>query len=105
MTEYGPRTRTTGHGFMSLPPFAVSAGAVLGIGGAVLVLSALAAMLWLVFGPAPRRQRAYKRGQRFLHDGDWEESLAAAREILRLGRMPRAWEGRLRNLQGESHHV
>ena len=25
--------------------------------------------------------------------------------MTRLGRMPRAWEGRLRNLQGECHHV
>jgi tetratricopeptide (TPR) repeat protein len=90
---------------MTLPPFAVSTGLVLGLVGAVLFLSVLAATLWLVLGRAPRRQRAYKRGQRFLHDGDWEEALAAAREIHRLGRMPRAWEGRLRNLQGESHHV
>ncbi|HKI35648.1 MAG TPA: tetratricopeptide repeat protein [Gemmataceae bacterium] len=90
---------------MTLPPFAVSTGVVLGIVGAVLVSSLLGAVLWLVFGRAPRRQRAYKRGQRFLHEGEWEEGLAAAREVLRLGRMPRAWEGRLRNLQGECHHV
>jgi tetratricopeptide (TPR) repeat protein len=68
-------------------------------------MSVLAATLWLVFGRAPRRQRAFKRGQRFLHDGDWEEALSAAREIHRLGRLNRSWEGRLRNLQGESHHV
>ncbi len=90
---------------MTLPPFAASPGVVLGIVGAVLLLSVLAATLWLVLGRAPRRQRAYKRGQRFLHEGDWEEALAAAREIHRLGRMSRAWEGRLRNLQGEAHHV
>jgi tetratricopeptide (TPR) repeat protein len=90
---------------MTLSLFAVSTGIVLGIVGAALVSFVLAATLWLVFGRAPRRQRAYKRGQRFLHDGDWEEALAAAREVLRMGRMPRAWEGRLRNLQGESHHV
>jgi tetratricopeptide (TPR) repeat protein len=90
---------------MTLPPFAVSTGVVLGIVGAVLVSAALAATLWLVFGRAPRRQRAYKRGQRFLHNGEWEEALAAARELLRLGRMPKTWEGRLRNLQGECHHV
>jgi tetratricopeptide (TPR) repeat protein len=90
---------------MTLPPFAVSAGLVLGVGGAVLLMSVLTATLWLVFGRAPRRQRAYKRGQRFLHEGDWEEALAASREIHRLGRLNRAWEGRLRNLQGEAHHV
>jgi tetratricopeptide (TPR) repeat protein len=78
---------------------------LLGVVGAALVSSALAVTLWLVFGRAPRRKRAYKRGQTFLHDGQWEEALAAAREILRLGRMPRTWEGRLRNLQGECHHV
>jgi tetratricopeptide (TPR) repeat protein len=90
---------------MTLPLFAVSTGAVLGIVGAVLVLAVLTVTLWLVFGRAPRRQRAYKRGQRFLHNGDWEAALAAAREILRQGRLPKAWQGRLRNLQGESHHV
>jgi tetratricopeptide (TPR) repeat protein len=90
---------------MTLSPFAVSTGVVLGIVGTVLLLSVLATTLWLVLGRAPRRQRAYKRGQRYLHDGDWEEALAAAREIQRMGRMPKAWEGRLRNLQGESHHV
>jgi tetratricopeptide (TPR) repeat protein len=90
---------------MTLPPFAVSTGLVLGVGGAVLLMSVLTATLWLVLGRAPRRQRAYKRGQRFLHDGDWEEALAASREIHRLGRLNRAWEGRLRNLQGEAHHV
>jgi tetratricopeptide (TPR) repeat protein len=90
---------------MTLAPFAVSTGVVLGIVGAVVVSSLLGVLLWLVFGRAPRRQRALKRGQRYLHEGDWEEGLAAAREILRLGRMPRAWEGRLRNLQGECHHV
>ncbi len=90
---------------MTLPPFAVSPGVVLGLVGAALVSLGLAALLWLVFGRAPRRRRAYKRGQRFLHEGDWEEALTAAREILRLGRQPRVWEGRLRNLQGEAHHV
>jgi len=90
---------------MILSLFAVSTGAILGIVGAVLLASMLAATLWLVFGRAPRRRRAYQRGQRYLHDGEWEEGLAAAREIMRLGPMPRTWEGRLRNLQGECHHV
>jgi tetratricopeptide (TPR) repeat protein len=90
---------------MTLPPFAVTSGALLGIAGATLVLLVVGGTLWLVFGRAPRRQRAYRRGQRFLHDGNWQEALAAARELLRLGRMPRSWAGRLRNLQGESHHV
>jgi tetratricopeptide (TPR) repeat protein len=90
---------------MTPPAFAVTAGVVLGIVGTVVVAFALAAILWLVFGRAPRRHRAYKRGQHFLHQGQWEEGLAAAREILRQGRMPKAWDGRLRNLQGECHHV
>jgi tetratricopeptide (TPR) repeat protein len=85
--------------------FAVSTPVLLGIGGAALLLSVVAAILWLVLGRAPRRSRAYQRGQRFLHEGDWEEALAAAREIHRMGGLNRAWEGRLRNLQGESHHV
>ena len=90
---------------MSLPLFAVSTFVVLGLVGAVLVSLALAFVLWLVFGRGPRRQRSYKHGQRALHDGDWEAALAAARELIRLGRMSRTWEGRLRNLQGEAHHV
>jgi tetratricopeptide (TPR) repeat protein len=90
---------------MTLPPFAASTGALLGVVGAVLVLSLLAITAWLVLGRAPRRQRACKRGQRYLHEGKWEDGLAACRELLRLGRPPKAWEGRLRNLQGECHHL
>ena len=87
---------------------------LLGLGPTELVLLALGvfvivapvlALLWLIFGRGPRRKRAFARAQKALHKGDWEEALAGARMILKMGPMPATWEGRVRNLQGESHHV
>jgi tetratricopeptide (TPR) repeat protein len=88
---------------MTPPLFAVSPGLL--IVGAALIAVPLGLLLWLAFGRLPRRQRAYRRAQRLLHQGDWEGALAAGREILGLGRLSPLWEGRLGNLQGEGHHV
>jgi tetratricopeptide (TPR) repeat protein len=89
---------------MTPPLLAVDLPVLLLVGG-IPLLGALAVLLWLVFGRAPRRHRAYRRARRFLHQGNWEEALAAARELLQIGRLSPQWQGRVRNLQGECHHV
>jgi tetratricopeptide (TPR) repeat protein len=84
--------------------FAVSSAVLIGL-GSVIVLLAVAVVLWQVLGRGPRRHRIYKQAQHALHGGYWAQALAGAREILQLGRLSPLWEGRVRNLQGESHHV
>jgi tetratricopeptide (TPR) repeat protein len=68
---------------------------------AVVVFAGLAG-LWLLLGSGPRRWRAFRRAQRLLDAGAWEEALAGARALRRPG-LSQAWQGRLRNLEGESH--
>jgi tetratricopeptide (TPR) repeat protein len=58
--------------------------------------------LYFVLAPGPRRWRAFSRAQKLLDSGAWQESLAIA-DSLRAGRLPEAWQARLRNLAGECH--
>jgi Flp pilus assembly protein TadD len=75
---------------------------VQGLVTAGLVLAVLGA-LWLLLGPGPRRQRAYKQARQLLQQGAWQEALAVTRAQQNGGRLGPAWEGRLRNLEGECH--
>jgi tetratricopeptide (TPR) repeat protein len=91
---------------MTMPLLALGSTEILLIAlGVFAVVAPTLALLWLIFGRGPRRKRAFARAQKALHKGDWEEALAGARVILEMGSMPASWEGRVRNLQGESHHV
>jgi Flp pilus assembly protein TadD len=79
---------------------------LLAIGAAAGALSAGGAMvlvagLWLPFGPGARRRRAFRRAQRRFQQGAWQEALVLVREQQQNGRLPLAWAGRLRNLEGE----
>jgi tetratricopeptide (TPR) repeat protein len=73
-----------------------------------LVLLAFVLVLvggWLIFGRGPRRGRAYRRAQRLLHAGNWSEALARTQELQAGGALSVAWQGRLRNAEGECHHM
>jgi hypothetical protein len=41
----------------------------------VLLVAVLLLVLWLLFGRAPRRWRAWRRAQRLLDEGRWQDSL------------------------------
>lgn len=71
------------------------------LGGIVLLLVALGVGLWLIGGRGPCRRRAYRRARRFLHEGKWQEALAAVREVQALGPLSPSWEGRARHIEGE----
>jgi tetratricopeptide (TPR) repeat protein len=73
---------------------------VLSGGGALLVA---VGVWWVFFGRAYLRRRAYLRAQQILHQGSWEEALAIARKQQGRGGPNSAWEGRLRNVEGECH--
>ncbi|HZT81562.1 MAG TPA: tetratricopeptide repeat protein, partial [Gemmataceae bacterium] len=79
--------------------------AVFLIGAAALVVAALAVGLYLLLGKGPRRSRAFRRAQRLLHDGDWQQALAILQQIEQSGRQSVAWQGRLRSTEGECHHA
>jgi tetratricopeptide (TPR) repeat protein len=67
-----------------------------------VVVFVVAVVLWLGLGPGPCRWRAFRRAQRLLEGGGWEEALALVSQ-LRRPRLSEAWQGRLRNLEGECH--
>jgi tetratricopeptide (TPR) repeat protein len=71
---------------------------------AVVLLAGLALFLWLAFGRGPRRRRAYGRARKLLHQGDWSRALALAESLGKEPGHSDLWQGRLRNLLGESHH-
>jgi tetratricopeptide (TPR) repeat protein len=66
-------------------------------------LLALALCLWLLLGRGPRRQRAFRRAQRLLEEGGWENALAIVTAIQAEPRLSPLWQERLRSLGGESH--
>jgi tetratricopeptide (TPR) repeat protein len=74
-------------------------------GGLALVLLLIVVGLWLCFGRGPRRRRAYKRVRQLIHQGAWQEALAEVQALQRLGRLSPAWQGRVRNAEGECHRV
>jgi len=66
-----------------------------------VVLCGLAVTLYLIFGRGPRFQRAYRQIQRLLQEGKFTAALAAVRQAQQAGPHPAAWEGQLRNAEGE----
>jgi tetratricopeptide (TPR) repeat protein len=72
---------------------------------AVVLLTGLALFLWLAFGRGPRRRRAYSRARRLLTQGEWSQALASAESLCKQPGLSDLWQGRLRNLTGESHHL
>jgi tetratricopeptide (TPR) repeat protein len=71
--------------------------------GIVTFVLVVAVGAWLLVGPGPRRGREYRRAQRLLHQGQWQDALAIV-QTLQMGRLSAAWKGRLRNSEGECHH-
>src|SRR5258708_7805217 len=68
---------------------------------AIAVVAGLGTTLWQIFGASPRRGRIYKRSQRHLHEGDWEQAELSIRALCETGPLPAIWEGRVTNTQGE----
>jgi tetratricopeptide (TPR) repeat protein len=73
------------------------------VGGCVAIVLLVAVGVWLLFGPGQRRAREYRRAQRLLHQGKWQEALTSI-QSLRSHRLSALWQGRLKNLEGECHH-
>ena len=61
-------------------------------------------LLWLILGRGPRRTRAFRRGQRLLRQGQWQQALGVVEPFQR-GRNSKFWAGRLGNLAGECHRT
>jgi tetratricopeptide (TPR) repeat protein len=73
-------------------------------GGVATVLALLLTGAWWLFGPGPRRARAYNRAQRLLHQGHWQEALTLIKNEQN-GKLSSAWQGRFRSGEGECHHA
>jgi Flp pilus assembly protein TadD len=69
--------------------------------GLFVLAAAVGSVLWLTSARPPRRRRAYKRFQRFLHEGNWSGALEAVKELQELGPLSQFWDGRARNAEGE----
>ena len=68
-----------------------------------LVLATALMVLWLAFGPGPRRARAFRRARRLLARERWADALAVAREVQARGRLSPAQATRFRELSGDCH--
>jgi tetratricopeptide (TPR) repeat protein len=94
-----------------LPPIAAADDAapfpLLWALAAALVVVAIVALvgLWLLLGRGPRRARGYRRSQRLLRQGKWQEALAIIHTLEQGGGLSKFWEGRLRNAAGECHRT
>jgi tetratricopeptide (TPR) repeat protein len=73
------------------------------VGG--LVLLALLVGLWLLLGPGPRRNRAYKRFQLLLQQGQWQAALTLVQEMQNQGRNSLAWRGKWHNVEGQCYRA
>ena len=72
------------------------------LGGTALVfLAVFCFFFWLLFGRGPRRARAFRRAQRLLRQGAWQEALAVVQRLQARGRLSVLWQGKLRNVEGE----
>ena len=67
-----------------------------------VALCGLAVVLYLLLGRGPRFRRAFGRIQHQLHLNQFAEALTAVRALQQLGPHPAAWEGQLRNAEGEA---
>jgi tetratricopeptide (TPR) repeat protein len=61
--------------------------------------------LWLLLGRGPRRARGYRRSQRLIRQGKWQEALSIVHGLQHWGRVSRFWQGRLKNAEGECHRT
>src|SRR5437762_1574481 len=92
---------------LSLPLFAdVGAIALSPPGGLLIALGTCTAVcgaivLWLVFGSGPRRARGFRRCQRLLRQGNWQESLRIVQNLQSTGKLNSFWLGRFGNVEGE----
>src|SRR5262245_3631646 len=58
------------------------------LGGAALVfLAVFLFFCWLLFGRGPRRARAFRRAQRLLRQGAWQEALTVVQKLQARGRL------------------
>jgi len=73
------------------PIFAAGGGVVLG--GLFL--------LWVIWAPGPRRARGYRRCQRLVRQGQWEQALRIVHQLQGKGRLGKSWQQRLRTAKGE----
>jgi tetratricopeptide (TPR) repeat protein len=72
------------------------------LGGVALVFLGFCwIVLWLLLGRGPRRARAFRRAQRLLRQGAWQEALARIQDLQARGRLSPQWQGKLRNAEGE----
>jgi tetratricopeptide (TPR) repeat protein len=58
-------------------------------------------VLWLFIGRGPRRARRYRRAQKLLRLGKWEDALSLIQTLRKARRLSKFWDGRLRNAEGE----
>src|SRR5262249_815226 len=60
---------------------------------------------WLLFGRGPRRARAFRRAQRLLRQGAWQEALTVVQKLQARGRLSSLWQGKLRDAEGEGQRT
>lgn len=66
----------------------------------VVALLLVAAGLYFLLAPGPRRARGFKRGKQLLAAGNWKDALRTARGLS--GNHPPAWQQQIRKLEGEA---
>jgi tetratricopeptide (TPR) repeat protein len=71
--------------------------------GALLI--GLLVILWLAFGPGPRRRRAFRRAQQLLQAGSWKDALALLQDLEGRGRLSASWQRKLHAAQAGCHHA
>jgi len=70
----------------------------------LLLALALGLVLWLALGPGSQRRRANRRVRHFLRQGQWNEALTLIQKQ-QSSKLPPAWEGVFRKLQGQAHRL
>lgn len=65
--------------------------ALLLYGGLATPLLILLLVLWLVFGPGPRRWRGMRRARQRLKEGNWAEAAERVRKLRNTGRPSKRW--------------
>jgi tetratricopeptide (TPR) repeat protein len=71
----------------------------------VVIAFAVLVGLWLIFGPGPRRARAFARARRLLARESWDEALAIAKSLQAAPGLKPAWQEQLRTLIGDCYQV
>jgi tetratricopeptide (TPR) repeat protein len=81
----------------------LAAWIVYGVSAGLLLV--LLSSLWLLLGPGPRRRRAFKRGRGLLAQGNWQQALAIARELVQRGPHSPRQQRLLERFEAECHHA